>query len=110
MARQIPLDLGGNLGVGYTYASNRLSSTKYSVLTWFPLSLMNQLKNLINLFYLLNGVLQAIPRFSTNSPLSSFIPVTWIMLCSMLFELAADLRRHGEDQKANQFRVERATL
>lgn len=32
------------------------------------------------------------------------------MFCCMLFEMVADLRRHAEDKKANQFKVQVASL
>ena len=49
------------------------------------------------------------PQFSTNSPLSSFIPIGLIMVFNLLFEMVADLRRHAEDKKANLFKVQVAT-
>jgi magnesium-transporting ATPase (P-type) len=50
--------------------------------------------------------MQSIPQFSTNSPLSSFVPIAWIIICCMLFEMVADIRRWREDKKANNHPVQ----
>ena len=81
------------------FPDNKISSTKYSILSFLPLTLMQQLKNIINVFYLVNGTLQTIPQFSTNNPLVSFIPTVWVMLLGIIFELVADLKRYRTDKK-----------
>ena len=37
------------------YPSNKLSSTKYTIWNFLPLSIIEQLKNVINSFFLFNG-------------------------------------------------------
>lgn len=87
------------------YPTNRTSSTKYSPLTFLPLSLFQQLKNVIVCFYLLNSLLQTFPAISTNSPLAGFIPTCWIILMGILFDLLADLRRWKTDKSVNHATV-----
>ena len=43
-----------------------------------------QLQNVIVVFFLLNGVLQSIPKISTNTPLSSFVFVCWVILVKII--------------------------
>ena len=84
------------------YPSNRTSSIKYSPVSFLPLSLLQQLKNVIIYFYLVNSLLQTFPAISTNSPLAGFIPTCWIILMGLLFDLLADLRRWRTDKAVNQ--------
>ena len=83
----------------FIFVTNKISSTKYNVFTFLPITLFVQLKSVINCFYLFNGMLQTFPSISTNSPLASLIPVIWVMLLGIVFELIADLRRWSSDKK-----------
>lgn len=97
------------MGVG-PFLSNKISSTKYTILTFLPLSFSQQLKSVINSFFIINGILQCIPSIRTNSPLASFIPVSWVILMGMIFELITDLRRWRSDKQVNNYQVERVFI
>lgn len=51
--------------------------------------------------------MQSIPQISTNSPLASAIPVTWVIIVGIIFELISDLRRWRSDRKVNNYEVKR---
>jgi hypothetical protein len=70
------------------------------------LSLLNQMTNLINVFYIVAAILQFIPAIATNSPYASLIPVVWVICVNMIFELVADIRRNSQDNKDNRSIVE----
>jgi len=91
--------------MGKTYVTNRQSSTKYNAITFLPLSLFMQLKNFINCFFLVNGVLQSIPSISTNAPIWSFLPVGWVIFMGMVFEFIADFRRWKSDKRINNCKI-----
>jgi len=91
-----------------TFPSNYVKTTKYTVFSFLPVSLMLQLKNVIHIFFLFNGFLQTIPSISTNSPLASWVPVFWTMSMGMIFELIADIRRWNSDKKVNSYKVDMA--
>lgn len=88
------------------FVTNRVKSTKYTLVSFLPLSLLNQLMNVVNLFFIVNGILQCVPAISTNSPLASLVPVGWVMLMGILFELIEDLKRHSQDTKDNTIQVD----
>lgn len=83
------------------YPSNEVSSTKYNRWNFLPLALFQQLKNAVNIFFIVNGILQCIPSISTNNPLVSLIPVSWVILIGMLFEGLADYKRWKQDNRVN---------
>ena len=87
-----------------------MSSTKYNLLTFLPITLFIQLLNVINAFYIFNAGLQMIPSISTNSPLASIIPVSWVILLGILFELIADLRRWQADRKQNRQPIHKVVI
>ena len=72
-----------------------------------PLTLFQQLKNIINLFFIINGLLQHIPSISTNSPLVSLIPVSFVIILGIIFELIQDVRRWLSDNEVNAQQVQK---
>lgn len=89
------------------YPTNKMSSTKYNKWNFLPLSLFQQLKSIINLFFICNGCLQTIPSIATNSPLVSLIPVSWVMLMGMIFEGVSDVKRWLNDNEINAQKIDR---
>ena len=89
------------------YETNKMSSTKYSWWSFLPLTLFQQLKNIINLFFIINGLLQHIPSISTNSPLVSLIPVSFVIILGIIFELIQDVRRWLSDNEVNAQQVQK---
>ena len=82
-----------------------MSSTKYNKWNFLPLSLFQQLKSIINLFFIVNGILQYIPSISTNSPLISLIPVSWVIILGIIFEGVSDVRRWLSDNEVNAQKI-----
>jgi hypothetical protein len=87
------------------FVHNFVKTTKYTIFSFLPISLFLQCKNVIHIFFLFNGFLQTIPAISTNSPLASIVPVIWVMIMGMLFEMVADIRRWRSDTRVNNLGV-----
>ena len=82
--------------------NNKVKSTRYSIFTFLPLTLFIQFRKVINLFYIFNGILQSFPEISTNSPLASFIPVSFVIIVGILKEAYLEYKRYVDDKKTNQ--------
>lgn len=83
--------------------SNYIKTTKYTLLSFLPVSLLGQCMNVTHIFFIFNGFLQTIESINTNSPLASIIPVLWVMSMGIIFELLSDLRRYKSDKKVNSY-------
>jgi hypothetical protein len=67
--------------------TNKISTTKYNIITFLPFSLLIQFKRLANVYFLMTAVLQAIPEISTAAIYSSaFIPLVLVLIISMTRE------------------------
>jgi len=66
------------------------------------LAFFHQLTNAIVPFYYLIGSLQTIKSISTNKPIVTLLPTSWVVFMGMLFELLADLRRWKSDKRENK--------
>jgi phospholipid-transporting ATPase len=75
--------------------------------TFLPAALFIQFLNLTNVFYLANVILQFQPSISTNSPLASLIPLSFVVFIGMLREFLADMKRWSEDRKTNRVTYKR---
>ena len=89
------------------FPNNRIRTTKYTLLSFFPIALMNQLLNVVNIFYIVKTTLNSIKVFSTNSPLASGVPLLWVITMGMILELIPDLKRWSQDKKINQYEVQK---
>jgi len=85
--------------------SNNIRTTKYNAFTFVPLSFIIQFARVVNCFYLVNVVFQFIPSVSTNDPLATLIPLTFVILLGMLREGIADFKRFRADRKTNALPV-----
>jgi hypothetical protein len=83
------------------HPSNRLKTTKYNVFTFLPIQIFIQFTKVINLFYLLNAILQFIPSISTNSPLATIVPLAFVVSLAILKDLIAEIIRWREDRAFN---------
>ena len=81
--------------------SNYISTTKYNLLTFIPLSLLLQFKRYANFYFLVSAVLQSIPLISPLNPASAIIPLVFVLGLSMTREGVEDYRRWKSDQKDN---------
>jgi len=84
-----------------SYAGNKISTTRYNLITYIPVSLFIQFYRVTNIFYVINGILQTIPSIRTNSPIASLVPMAFVVLLGMLREGLADIRRWREDRRTN---------
>jgi len=66
-----------------------------------------QFTKVSNCFYTVNAILQSIPSISTNDPLATIIPLSYVILLGMIKEGIADYKRHKQDKQVNSQPVER---
>ena len=82
--------------------TNRLKTTKYNVFTFLPIQIFIQFTKVINLFYLLNVILQCIKSISTNSPISTIVPLAFVVCLAILKDLISEIIRYREDTAFNK--------
>jgi len=92
------------------YPTNQRKSTRYNIFTFLPMTFLYQLSRVINLFYLLNALLQSIDAISTNSPLVSFIPTVFIMIVGVIRELIVEISRWKDDNRINAIPVKKLSM
>ncbi|RCI03572.1 hypothetical protein CU098_002818, partial [Rhizopus stolonifer] len=84
------------------YASNRVRTSKYTVLTFVPKNLFEQFRRPANLYFLAMAIIQMLPTFGVKSPALTLLPICAVVFITALKDGIEDLQRHKVDAKYNQ--------
>ena len=81
---------------------NTIITSKYTALNFVPLNLFNQFKKAANVYFLLIGFMQTIPSItiSNGQPVMA-LPLTLVVIASMLKDAFEDHKRHKSDKGEN---------
>ncbi|CAG9335514.1 unnamed protein product [Blepharisma stoltei] len=92
---------GFELNQIHDFQSNYVSTTKYNLVTFFPLSLLEQYKRLPNVYFLIIVILQSIPQITPLRSWSGLVAVVFILAVSMIREGFEDYLRYKSDKETN---------
>jgi magnesium-transporting ATPase (P-type) len=89
------------------YADNFIKTTKYSMLNFLPLSVLNQYRKLANCYFLLVTLISLIPGISPWAPISQIVPTVFVLFVAVVREGIEDYMRYKQDVITNSQVVER---
>ncbi|CAG9311668.1 unnamed protein product [Blepharisma stoltei] len=92
---------GAEINDTYKYPTNYVSTTKYNVFTFLPISLFDQFKRIANIYFLVTAILQSIPQISPLNAFSAIAPLVFVLAVSMIREGVEDYLRYKSDQETN---------
>ena len=75
-----------------SYASNYISSTKYTLATFLPKSLFEQFRRVANFYFLVTGIL-AFTKLAPYTAVSAIVPLIVVIGATMVKEGIEDWRR-----------------
>ncbi|KAI9140278.1 hypothetical protein BKA69DRAFT_1167692 [Paraphysoderma sedebokerense] len=88
------------------YVSNKVITSKYSVVSFLPKNLFEQFRRFANIFFLLLIILQTFKEFATVDPFISALPVIVITLITAAKDGVEDWKRHITDNQVNTREVQ----
>ena len=88
--------------MGEKHESNYIRTTKYTMWSFLPLSLMYQFKREANIYFLLQAILNSIPAVSAMNPITAILPLIFVLGVSMLREGLEDYQRYKSDVNTNR--------
>ncbi|KOC64948.1 putative phospholipid-transporting ATPase IA [Habropoda laboriosa] len=88
------------------YKNNRISTAKYSLLSFIPMFLFEQFRRYSNCFFLFIALMQQIPDVSPTGRYTTLVPLIFILSVSALKEIVEDIKRHRADDEINMREVE----
>ncbi|XP_072272623.1 phospholipid-transporting ATPase IC-like [Pyxicephalus adspersus] len=83
------------------YANNEIKTSKYNVITFLPLNLLEQFRRIANVYFLFLLILQFIPQIGTVSWYTTFVPLVIVLGITAIKDLADDIARHQMDNRIN---------
>lgn len=102
------------------YPSNKISTTRYSILTFIPKNLFEQfryiyilkilhinnlyhiLRRVTNIYFLTIAIISAIPQISPFIPFTTFLPLIFVLSVSAIKDGWEDYRRYKSDKLTNR--------
>ncbi|KAK2720099.1 probable phospholipid-transporting ATPase IA isoform X3 [Artemia franciscana] len=99
-------EIGLNRPQPQRYASNRISTAKYNLLTFFPKFLLEQFRKYSNCFFLLIALFQQVPDVSPTGRFTTLVPLLFILAVSAVKEIIEDIKRYRADNHINKRRIE----
>ena len=99
---QVPFDIKDSLHTNHKYATNAITTSKYTLLTFIPLNLKKQFWiNLANIYFALLVGLNFIPWVNAYSSSIAWIPLAIVVTFTAAKDAYEDFRRHQSDNKFN---------
>lgn len=83
------------------YATNKIETTKYSVLSFLPKNLFEQFHRFANLYFVFIVFLNWIPAVNAFGKEVAMIPVLFVLSVTALKDAFEDYRRYKSDKKIN---------
>ena len=83
------------------FPSNYISTTHYTLISFLPVSLFYQFKKFSNIYFLAIAVLTGIPEISPFTPITSILPLAFVVVVSMVREGYEDYQRYKSDREVN---------
>ncbi|XP_066872810.1 phospholipid-transporting ATPase IB isoform X3 [Kogia breviceps] len=84
------------------FRDNQISTAKYSVLTFLPRFLYEQIRRAANAFFLFIALLQQIPDVSPTGRYTTLVPLIIILTIAGIKEIVEDIKRHKADSAVNK--------
>lgn len=84
-----------------SFASNRIKTTKYSVLTFLPKNLFEQFHRFANLYFLFVVALNWVPQVQAFGKEIAMLPIVFVLTVTAVKDAFEDFRRFKSDKKVN---------
>ncbi|EGC28908.1 hypothetical protein DICPUDRAFT_51588 [Dictyostelium purpureum] len=86
---------------GRKFPRNFIKTTKYTILTFVPKNLLEQFRRLSNFYFLCVLIIQLVPQISPLLPLTSILPLSFVLIITATKEALEDYSRYQSDKKNN---------
>ncbi|KAJ5069682.1 putative phospholipid-transporting atpase [Anaeramoeba ignava] len=90
-----------NLEMNAKFPKNKVTNSKYTILTFLPKNLIEQFSRFMNIYFLMIACLQLWNEITPVNPATTWGPLIIIILLAAIKEGIDDLNRHKADKIAN---------
>lgn len=86
----------------YTYVTNKIRTSKYTIISFIPKNLFEQFRRPANLYFLAMAIIQMLPTFGVKSPALTLLPICTVVFITAAKDAFEDFQRHKVDRQYNQ--------
>ncbi|KAL9558275.1 hypothetical protein MBANPS3_000975 [Mucor bainieri] len=86
----------------HTYVTNKIRTSKYTVISFVPKNLFEQFRRPANMYFLAMAIIQMLPMFGVKSPALTLLPICTVVVITALKDAIEDFQRHKVDEQYNQ--------
>ncbi|CAF2564090.1 unnamed protein product [Rotaria sp. Silwood2] len=86
------------------FSKNRISTTKYNIITFLPKNLFEQFRRLANAFFLFLLILLFIPQISSLQPITTLLSLVFVLAVTAIKDGVDDFARYRSDRQINNRR------
>ncbi|EGD82884.1 hypothetical protein PTSG_12035 [Salpingoeca rosetta] len=83
------------------YCDNRVITSKYTLLTFLPINLFEQFRRAANFYFLTMMIIAYIPGVAVIAPITSVLPLVFVIGVTAIKQAYEDYRRHRADAEIN---------
>jgi phospholipid-translocating P-type ATPase (flippase) len=83
------------------HRTNKISTTKYNIITFLPKALLFQFFRLANVYFLIIAIVQSLKVISPLNPATSVTPLVFVITVSLIREAIEDYMRYRFDKTMN---------
>ena len=88
------------------FKDNKISTTKYNIITFLPKALMFQFIRLANVYFVFMAIIQCIPIISPLGASTAIAPICFVLSVSLIREAIEDIHRAKLDKEQNSDEIE----
>ncbi|XP_033107552.1 probable phospholipid-transporting ATPase IM [Anneissia japonica] len=85
----------------FKYANNYIKTSKYNIFTFIPINLFEQFMRIANFYFLILLILQFIDVVSSLNPVTTALPLVFVLTVSAVKDGIDDYKRHKSDGTVN---------
>jgi phospholipid-transporting ATPase len=89
----------------FNHKNNKVSTTKYNIITFLPKALLFQFFRLANVYFLIIAIIQCIKIISPLDPATAVAPLAFVLTVSLIREAIEDYMRYKFDSSLNNEKV-----
>ncbi|ORX90477.1 phospholipid-translocating P-type ATPase [Basidiobolus meristosporus CBS 931.73] len=88
------------------FVSNRIRTSKYTIISFIPKNLFEQFRRIANVYFLFLAILQLLPYFDVGSPVFVVLPISTVIGITAIKDGFEDYKRHVSDKRYNSSRAQ----
>ena len=85
----------------WNYFENSITTSRYNIITFLPKNLFEQFQRVANIYFVILLILQLIPQISSLTPITTILPLLFVLGTTLVKDGVDDIFRHISDYQIN---------